>query len=117
MANDILSGKWTYRSFHNNPAPVGDNAEAALALIFAEAEFTFQLGSGNDLQGLIDWGNGGLDLTGAIRPASAGVPLGVAIVGLGRPGSQTDGWNLTTTPTSPSNGRTASNRFLLWSAL
>jgi len=92
MANDILSGKWTYRSFHNNPAPVGDNAEAALALIFAEAEFTFQLGSGNDLQGIIDWGSGGLDLTGAIRPASAGVPLGVAIVGLGRPGSQTDGW-------------------------
>jgi hypothetical protein len=90
-ATDI-AGQWTYRSFHNDPAPVGDDAEKALALIFAEAEFTFQLVSETELKGIIDWGSGGLDLKGSIQPASATAPLGVAIIGLGRPGSQTDGW-------------------------
>lgn len=92
MPSQDLVGKWTYRSFHNNAAPVGNDADKALALIFAEAEFTFQLVSDTELKGIIDWGSGGLDLTGSIRPASKGVPLGVEIVGLGRSGSQTDGW-------------------------
>jgi hypothetical protein len=40
-----LAGKWTYRSFHNNPALVYEDEktapEKALKLIFAEAVFTF----------------------------------------------------------------------------
>ncbi len=84
----ILDGKWRYRSFYNNPAPVGGNKDKALALIFAEAEFTFEI-SGNELKGIIDWGSGGLDLKGIVSTAG---PLNVQIVGMGRPGTQTDGW-------------------------
>jgi hypothetical protein len=87
----VLAGKWTYRSFHNRPALVGDNAKAALDLIFAEAVFTFEV-SGTSLKGAIDWDGGGLDLKGQIRPASGHAPLSVAIVGSGRPKSSTDGW-------------------------
>jgi hypothetical protein len=84
----ILAGKWTYRSFFNDPAMVGDDKQKALDLIFAEATFTFEI-SGNELKGIIDWGSGGLDLKGTICPAG---PLTVQIVGMGRPGTQTDGW-------------------------
>jgi hypothetical protein len=84
----ILNGKWTYRSFYNDPAMVGDDKQKALDLIFAEATFTFEI-SGAKLKGIIDWGSGGLDLKGTV--SSTG-PLTVQIIGLGRPGTQTDGW-------------------------
>jgi hypothetical protein len=87
----VLAGKWTYRSFHNRPAPVGDDPQAALDLIFAEAVFTFEV-SGTSLKGAIDWQGGGLDLKGQIQPASGSAPLSVAIVGTGRPKSSTAGW-------------------------
>jgi hypothetical protein len=92
-SND-LAGKWTYRSFHNDPAPVGRDPAKALLLIFAEAEFTFEVVSDTELRGVIDWGSGGLDLKGTIRPATATTPLGVEIAGLGRPGpdSTTRDW-------------------------
>jgi hypothetical protein len=86
--HSILAGKWTYRSFYNDPAMVGDHKQKALDLIFAEATFSFEI-SGTQLKGIIDWGSGGLDLTGTVCPAG---PLTVQIVGMGRPGSQTDGW-------------------------
>jgi hypothetical protein len=71
---------------------VGDDAQKALDLIFAEATFPFDLFSDTELNGIIDWGSGGLDLKGSIRPAAGGVPLTMDIVGRGRPGSQTAGW-------------------------
>ena len=87
-----LAGKWTYRSFHNNPAPVGDSADKALALIFAEAVFTFTLPTPTTLKGTIDWQGGGLDLDGTVGPGAAGFGPTVAITGHGRPGTSTDGW-------------------------
>jgi hypothetical protein len=84
----ILTGKWTYRSFFNDPAMVGDDAQKALDLIFAEATFTFEI-SGTALKGAIDWDSGGLNLTGTICPAG---PLTVQIVGMGRPGTDTETW-------------------------
>ena len=43
----ILTGKWTYRSFLNDPAQVTSDpnkaAEKLLALLFAEAVFTFEI--------------------------------------------------------------------------
>jgi len=36
-----LLGKWTYRSFHNNPALVTSDPQKALGLFFAEAIFSF----------------------------------------------------------------------------
>jgi hypothetical protein len=41
---------------------------------------------------VIDWGSGGLDLSGIMKPGSTKMPVAFAIIGLGRPGSQTDGW-------------------------
>lgn len=91
-----LAGKWTYRSFHNNPAPVADDPSTApakaLALIFAEAVFTFEIPSSTTLKGAIDWPGGGLDLQGTIKPSGAGAGPAVEIVGTGRPGTSTDGW-------------------------
>lgn len=87
-----IEGKWTYRSFHNRPEPVGDDADKALRLIFAEAEFTFQPPSGSTLEGKIDWAGGGLDLRGTIRPDVEANSFIVDFVGSGRPGTSTAGW-------------------------
>jgi hypothetical protein len=89
--NSILSGKWTYRSFHNEPAPVNDDANKALALIFAEAVFTFEVLTPNTLKGAIDWPGGGLDLQGTIQLDNAGVPT-IEAIGSGRPGTGTASW-------------------------
>ncbi|WP_236840789.1 hypothetical protein [Bradyrhizobium sp. CCGE-LA001] len=91
-----LAGKWTYRSFHNNPTPVADDpntaAEKALALIFAEAVFTFEIPTSTTLKGAIDWPGGGLDLQGTVKQDPVtGAPM-VEIVGLGRPGTGTANW-------------------------
>src|SRR5882672_7912242 len=91
MKSDDLAGKWTYRSFHNDPAMVGDDKQKALDLIFAEATFTLYV-SGDELTGIIDWGSGGLDLKGTVCAAHGRTPLTVEIVGTGRPKTQTDGW-------------------------
>lgn len=87
-----IEGKWTYRSFHNRPEAVGGDAEKALQLIFAEAEFTFQPPSGSTLEGKIDWPGGGLDLRGTIRPGLEANSFFVDLVGSGRLGTSTAGW-------------------------
>jgi len=87
-----LAGQWTYRSFHNNPAPVGDDPQKVLDLIFAEATFIFDPPSGNTIKGMIDWGSGGLDLSGTVQSTGPDGPVIVYLVGTGRPNSQTAGW-------------------------
>lgn len=86
-----LAGKWTYRSFHNDAALVGGNPDKALRLIFAEAEFDFQV-SPTGLKGSLDWPGGGLDLQGTVTGGVAGAPLSVEIVGTGRLDTDTAGW-------------------------
>jgi hypothetical protein len=97
MANaQALAGKWTYRSFYNDPVQVRqepDDAAAAkklLSLMFAEAVFTFQIPDDTTLKGAIDWNGGGLDLSGKI--SSQGDALTVHIIGSGRPGTGTKDW-------------------------
>ena len=96
QSSTVLAGKWTYRSFHNNPAPAADDpntaAQKALALIFAEAMFTFEIPTSTTLKGVIDWPGGGLDLQGTIRTDAASGAPSVEIVGTGRPGTDTAGW-------------------------
>jgi hypothetical protein len=96
QSSSALAGKWTYRSFHNDPAPVAEDpdtaAQKALALIFAEAVFSFEIPTSTTLQGTIDWPGGGLDLRGTIRPDGAGALPTVEIVGMGRPGTGTADW-------------------------
>ena len=54
MPSSDLTGKWTYRSFINDPTPVGGDPQKALDLIFAEAEFTFEAVSDTTFKGVID---------------------------------------------------------------
>jgi hypothetical protein len=44
-----FAGRWTYRSYVNDPALVGDDANKALGLIFAEAVFTFEIPTSSTL--------------------------------------------------------------------
>ena len=62
MPAATLIGKWTYRSFLNNPAPTDGDPQKLADLLFAEAVFTFQLPTSGTLKGAIDWQGGGLDL-------------------------------------------------------
>jgi hypothetical protein len=93
-ANPIaaIAGEWTYRSFHNNPSPVGEDPQKALALIFAEANFTFTPTGPGTFTGTIDWGSGGLDLKGVLLSTANGSEPAFEIVGSGRQGTQTEGW-------------------------
>lgn len=94
-AQSPLAGQWTYRSFHNRPDFVTDDPATApakaLALIFAEAVFNFEI-SGPALKGTIDWPGGGLDLQGIVQPATAGKGPSIEMVGIGRANSGTAGW-------------------------
>ena len=97
MANaQSLAGKWTYRSFLNDPtqvtkAPDDDTvAKKLLALLFAEAVFTFAIPDDTTLKGAIDWDGGGLDLEGKI--CMQGDALTVHIIGSGRANTDTKDW-------------------------
>lgn len=87
-----LAGSWTYRSYRNNPTLIGDDANKALALLFAEAVFEFEIPNGATLKGTIDWTGGGLDLNGTVRPTGEGGAPVVEIIGTGRLGTSTAGW-------------------------
>ncbi|MCZ4093456.1 hypothetical protein [Sinorhizobium psoraleae] len=87
----MFDGKWTYRSFHNRAVLVAGDPQQALRLIFAEAVFTFEV-TDTTLKGALDWQGGGLNLQGTIQPANAGGPISVAIIGTGRPNTDTEGW-------------------------
>jgi hypothetical protein len=90
--SSVLEGKWTYRSFLNDPTLMGNDAQKLADLLFAEAVFTFQLSSSTMLKGAIDWPGGGLDLQGTVNPDSIGDGPSVEIVGTGRAGTGTAGW-------------------------
>jgi len=86
----MLSGKWTYRSFRNTPALVGNDPGAALGLIFGEGVFDFEPGEGDHFAGTFAMGPGyALALEGESLP---GDPPGFSIVGLGIAGTPTEGW-------------------------
>ena len=86
----MLTGKWTYRSYRNTQALVGDDPQAALALIFGEGVFDFKAGEGNNFRGALGMSSGyALTLQGAILP---GEWNGFSIVGLGVDGTPTQGW-------------------------
>ncbi len=87
-----LAGKWTYRSFRNDPAPTDGDPQKLAALLFAEATFTFELPSPGTLKGAIDWEGGGLDLQGSVRSDAGGEGMIVEIVGTGRANTSTYGW-------------------------
>lgn len=89
----MIAGKWTYRSYHNDTALIGDDAAAALALIFGEGVFDLAQNDDTHFHGALGMGTGyALTLTGTIDDHGGGMTPEFAIVGLGVPGTATEGW-------------------------
>lgn len=88
----MLVGKWTYRSFRNDPSLVGGDAAAALGLIFGEGVFDLDMDGEDRFRGGLGMGTGyALTLSGTVL-RGAGSALEFAIVGLGLQGTATEGW-------------------------
>ncbi len=94
LDTSLLTGKWTYRSYRNDPSLVDGDANKALQSIFGEGVFTFEILQNNTLKGIFDMGGGyELDLKGVVQPTiQNGAPLTASIDGYGRKGTPTDGW-------------------------
>ena len=83
-----LRGEWTYRSFVNEPKPVGGDAQAARALIFGEGALTISQADPSGFRAALSFGGKAvMDLVGSFRPATAGAPAVIAARGTGRKGS------------------------------
>ena len=101
-----LAGTWIYRRF--NPAFVKGNLtpqEDALTLAGDDVVLTLEEGPGKPglgvVEGTIEWAGGGLNLKGTVllrervgeKPGYVGEPrIFFEMVGTGRPGTDTDGW-------------------------
>jgi hypothetical protein len=78
-----IAGDWAYKSYLNT----------ADQPIFGAGIFTFATPLSTALHGTFDMGSGlVLDLQGTIRAAAQNCPLTVEIVGTGRAGTPTAGW-------------------------
>ena len=90
MSNPF-AGTWTYRSFLNNPAPVGNDPSKLEALLFAEGVLTVKDAPATAFEGELSFGPGSvMDLKGAVTSAHDGVAAHAHIVGKGRPGTSTE---------------------------
>jgi len=101
-----LAGTWLYRSFNPTFVMGNQTPEARIShppfagdsgvedrLIFADARLTLgPAPAPTGLVGTIEWRGGGLNLNGTVLPGAGDEPVGLDIVGTGRPGTGTDGW-------------------------
>lgn len=89
-----FSGHWTYRSFRNDPTPVGDvekDPSKLVKLLFAEGELVLEDITDGSVKGTLQFdATSVMDLTGEITPAHAGAPAHIHINGKGRPGTLTE---------------------------
>ena len=93
MADPTVSGSWTYRSFINDPTPVGDDPQKALALIFGEGKLDITRTDGRNFTATLDFGGGyAMDLFGTIYPGAGTNPEALLITGTGREGTPTAKW-------------------------
>lgn len=89
--NNPFAGTWTYRSFLNDPAPVGNDAAKLEALLFAEGVWTVKDAPATVFAGELSFGPGNvMDLNGVVSTAHDGVTPHAHIVGKGRPGTSTE---------------------------
>ena len=90
MSNPF-AGTWTYRSFLNNPARVGNDPAKLKALLFAEGVWTVKDAPATAFEGELSFGPGSvMDLKGVVTPARDKVAAHAHIVGKGRPGTATE---------------------------
>jgi hypothetical protein len=88
-----FAGKWTYRSYHNRPDIVDQNAALALSLIFGEGVITVDNTDLKMFKGSFDMGGGFvLDMEGTVKWQTYVSPTIFEISGKGRPGTPTEGW-------------------------
>src|SRR6516164_1583873 len=97
-----FAGSWIYRSFdfRNDPRPVYKTApQGENELILQEADFKLETPTNWwTLRGKIEWPDRFLDLQGEVRlfdpppTGEGGEPVGFQIMGTGRPGTATAGW-------------------------
>ena len=91
--NLSIAGTWTYRSFRNTTEFVEGEATRALALIFGEGVFTFEVPAGVNVRGTFELGGGfALDVTGTVQAGTPDAPLTVHLIGAGREATPTAGW-------------------------
>lgn len=88
-----LNGIWTYRSFNNISALVGNDKDAALKLIFGEGTLTINAKTKLLFEAVLDFGGGwAMDLYGEFVKGVGVNPATVIITGTGRTGTGTDKW-------------------------
>jgi hypothetical protein len=102
-AHNPFAGSWTYRSFRNEPTPVGDvdkDPSKLVKLLFAEAEWVVADEKDNVFKGELRFGpNEVMDLLGTFESSTSLRAAHVHINGRGRPNTPTsqlfydyDGW-------------------------
>jgi hypothetical protein len=71
----MIAGDWMYRSYLNNPDPVGDDPQKAVGNIFGEGVFSLATSTKDSVTGTFDMGGGlVLDLRGQISARSRRSP-------------------------------------------
>jgi hypothetical protein len=87
----MLSGHWTYRSYRNLTKLVGEDPQAALALIFGEGVFELYQSDDGRVEGGLGMKTGyALRITGSVE--TKGYGLGFTLIGEGLDGTATAGW-------------------------
>lgn len=93
MANTALTGSWTYRSYLNDPALIGDDPQKALAQIFGEGTLHFVSNAEPNFKAVLDFGGEAkMDLFGTVVNATGLSPQTLVITGTGREGTSTAKW-------------------------
>lgn len=87
----MLDGRWTYRSYRNLADLIGDDPQAALALILEEGVFELHQSDDGRIEGGFGMQTGNaLRITGSI--GAAGNDVSFTLVGEGLDGTATAGW-------------------------
>jgi hypothetical protein len=85
----MLSGRWTYRSYHNLVKLVDEDQQAALALIFGEGVFELHQSDDGRIEGGLGMETGSaLRITGSLGTTG----LDFTLTGEGLDGTATAGW-------------------------
>lgn len=89
----MLTGEWTYRSYHNSSELVDGDSDKALQLIFGEGLMSITQGASGYASGKFDMGGGFiLDLVGSILSGTVGSIQEFELGGTGIGGTPTAGW-------------------------
>ncbi|WP_031463787.1 hypothetical protein [Paenibacillus polymyxa] len=89
----MISGKWIYRSFHNNTEKINNDPQKALDLLFGEGELTFTSKELNRWSATLSFGDEWvMDLAGFIEDRGLADGFILNGTGIGRDNTNTAGW-------------------------